>query len=134
MLSDKVALGGFLEYRSSTSSEARTLEDNSRTLHYGIYTRIHFTLKEKLVMYIQPRLSSAKYLGDNTPDGYFNLNVGTGAGLLYFITPKFGLNLVLGNINYSYTTFKVSKDKYVSNDFTFETVLNSPKLGISFYL
>ncbi|NME70467.1 hypothetical protein [Flammeovirga aprica] len=135
MLGNRVALGAFLGYQvySNEDDRYRKYAYRTHTLDYGIYTRIHVKLMEKLTLYIQPYFSKSE-INDNIRGEYYELNIGTSTGLLFFFTPKFSLNLHLNDLRFNYASEGKYFDEEHYQDFTIETALNSPKIGVSFYL
>ncbi len=105
--------------------------DIQKMLSFGLFLRTHSNLSEKLKIYYEPYAGRTFYIkpeSDNDLRDYF---MGINAGILYFVQPRFSIEMKVAGFQYNNSSYKDSD--FVLHSFSLDYVFIEHNLGLKFY-
>ncbi|TAJ10222.1 hypothetical protein DMA11_19290 [Marinilabiliaceae bacterium JC017] len=131
MVSSKVAIGFKLKYKQrNTESTSEYNSYTEKTLTFSPFLRIHKNISDKLKFYIEPYVGKI-FILEGKDDRDQNYYAGSDFGLLYFISSKLSMELILAEIYYSHKKETDTDNK--SSTFSMDYNLTYPNLGLKYY-
>jgi Outer membrane protein beta-barrel domain len=142
LLSDNISLGVTVGFRSDDYYRLGQLtgtefKQEISEFNYGVFARFYKNPTDNFYLFLQPSISltSGKKLdfeGDTYDTNGFKASIT--AGMTYFISPKFAVELSAGNIGYTSTTYDnagtETKDTFFSAYLDFSDV----GFGLSYFI
>jgi len=154
-IKDNIAIGANITFRYLNSKQTNkytnitptSRSDKSTSIGYGIggFVRYYSNINDKFKFFLQGDLSylktEQKVTQSNYPidQDYTNNSISCliSPGLVYFVTPNFGIQTTFGNLNYS---FNIQKDKtksydnhYITNNYGLNLNISTITLGFNYY-
>jgi hypothetical protein len=137
-IANNLALGievgfGISAYRSSLSSS------NSINLsgNYGGFTRYYINISKKYKFFLNGGGNYSRQWSTNDYDWSVDNDVSAKLeltpGLVYFITPKFGIEGTLGSLAYEYRGIKLKGDPEAFKNYNVKLNLSNYYLGLNYY-
>jgi hypothetical protein len=105
--------------------------ERTQILSLGPLVRYYHFLNPDFALFGQAK---ALYSEDFNSRDYNQFTAAIAPGLVYFVTPKIGLELNIGGLTYEYAYSKASDDYTFSSHNVDLRLLNGMQTGISFYL
>lgn len=131
-VSDLTSVGIKLQY-----SMAETNGFNSYSFEFGVYSRFHKMVSEKLYIYFEPSVSIGKgsdenITGSDTETNNFAIQVAP--GMTYFISPKIALEMNLGALFYTTSKRDQPSGEITTNNYGLNLNLSTVSLGFSYFI
>ena len=154
-IKNNLAIGASLDFRIGTNNQSAneninySYSNKDRFVSYGIggFTRYYIDISEKFKLYISGRINydyqtskmtsiTNDSISNSSDDLLNNTTLSVSGGLVYFITPKLGLEASFGNIyyEYSYDKDKNSPSNYNSqSNYGINLNPSTLYLGLNYY-
>jgi hypothetical protein len=138
-LSKNLVIGATINLGFYSSHNDLYENSDNTNLHTGIgaFVRRNYEITDKLLFYVS---AGADYAYEfNLPvetfnTGRGNISVALTPGLIYFLTPKLGIEASFGNIHLNYSRRKGVDYKNENWDFGFDVNPGSLSIGLNYYL
>ena len=162
-IKDNLAIGATLSFETSDqtqnyndyqfSSSTKTINKyNTTSYGVGLFARQYYNITGNFKFYLngginyeyQTTMTSTKFTNPypnnypyNQENHINNYSINITPGLVYFISPKIGIQTTFGSLNYCYSTSKILNVKYDNHgntsNYGFNLNLSSFALGLNYY-
>ncbi len=141
-LSDKTAIGLSLGINSSATDvinngNGETVELNSNLFVFGAFARFHKSVADNFYLFLEPSIAFGTGKEDQFNAGEADRNTftaGVRPGLLYFLTPKFAMDMRLGGLLYNRQKTEFGGVETETDIFNFNLDFSSVGFGISYFI
>ncbi|MDQ3292663.1 MAG: hypothetical protein M3Q05_15360, partial [Bacteroidota bacterium] len=135
-ITNNLAVGLTVNYKHSKMRDYNSYDSSfqntqSQTIAFGPFARYYYFIRPELAIFGQGAIT---YNHDFNEENYFGLSTNVAPGLIYFISPKIGLEMNLGGITYTRGVYKPSDDYRITGNSLELNFLNGAQIGASFYL
>lgn len=131
MLSERVAIGVDMAYANMDSQSDVTGILNGGVLAISPFIRIHKDITKNFKCFYGPHCGAMIDLNEQTNNRMEFYNVGFNAGLIYFVTPKFSLEMNLAQLEILGIFDKNNQNSEPSLLFQYNLI--DPMIGLKFY-
>src|SRR5574344_1268766 len=131
MLSERVAIGVDMAYANMDSQSDATGVLNGGVLALSPFIRIHKDIANNFKLYYGPHCGAMIDLDDQSNKRIEFYNVGFNVGLIYFITPKFSMEMNIAQLEILGIFDRNNQNSDPSLLFQYNLV--DPMIGLKFY-
>ena len=141
-VSPTTSIGLILAFNSQTfpglnQNNGQLVDLTSNLFQFGAYARFHKPVADNFYLFLQPsvRFGSGSTEQINNPDVDVNtFGINASPGMTYFLSPKFALEMTVGNIGYGSQTADINGTEQKTNNFVFNMNLAQVGLGLNFFI
>ena len=160
-IKDNFAIGGTVTFGTTsitdssesfypTSTSKYTNKSNSFIYGIGGFARKYINITDKFKFYVNGEINyqyetqKSTYSSDNPntnpaiqKNQLYSISLAVTPGLVYFITPKIGIQTTFGNLNYSFTSSKNTSHSYDNHNnmtnYGLDLNFSSLSIGLNYY-
>ncbi len=135
-MSDLTSVGLLLNI-SSNKSESSIGESKRNLFEFGVFTRFHKSIADKLYLYLEPSLSFGSGEISHTPGGSSDLSttlIQFRPGVMYVATPKISLVMGVGSVFYNNVKETNGSNEVTSTSYGLIINPANVNLGVSLFL
>ncbi len=140
LIDSTTSVGLILGYRNSQEPafvQGAITDLKSTNFAYGVYARFHKPVADKFYLFLQPSLLFGTGTTEQPANGDLessSWSINLIPGMLYFVSPRFAIELSLGRASYARAKFEQTGAEFNSSAFSFNTSFTSVGLGLSYYI